>query len=188
MYSSEADGVSTRKGDRCFTYDVFISHALGDRSAPLAEALSRHGLDVWYDNRQSMDDGRCSARIIRALSMSRSLLSLESRAWVRAEAAAARAAGDAAGVERVFAVQSGALDSVVFGPLIALHDDHGDASARQEPCAHPQQRSKMPPSVHPLHRNARRVSPLFGNAAWIDVRRLIGHHLRTSTCPPAIQA
>lgn len=45
-------------GDRCFYYDVFVSHANGDESDELFETLSPHGILVWFDKQQVMDDGK----------------------------------------------------------------------------------------------------------------------------------
>jgi hypothetical protein len=95
-------------GNRCFHYDVFISHAKGDESAELAEALTRHGLRVWYDKYQDMNDAQYSTRIVWGLRGSRSLLcaigspSIERHTWIRGEVSAAQVAAHAAGVGRVF--------------------------------------------------------------------------------------
>jgi TIR domain len=122
-------------GDRCFYYDVFISHANDDGSAELVEVLSRCGLRVWYDKNQKMDDARWSMRIVRALGAARSVLcfvgsrSLEEHAWVRSEISAARAAADAAGVPRVFVVLAGTQELVpswLAGDPVAVRYKFGE--------------------------------------------------------------
>jgi hypothetical protein len=95
-------------GDRCFLYDVFISHANGDESEELAEALRRHGLRVWYDKYQNFEDIRWSTRIVWGLRATRSVIcfvgskSLEEHSWVRTEICASLTVGEAAGLQRVF--------------------------------------------------------------------------------------
>jgi len=63
-----------KKGDKVKSWDVFISHASEDKSSvvePLAEALKKRGLKVWYDRwvltigdslRQSIDLGLSESR------------------------------------------------------------------------------------------------------------------------------
>lgn len=95
-------------GDRCFYYDVFVSHARHDGSEPLVALLRDCGLRVWYDAHQEMNDIRWSQRIIYGLRTSRSILCvigtepLEDHWWSRAEIETATLAAAATGVERIF--------------------------------------------------------------------------------------
>ena len=98
-------------GTRCFFYDVFVSHASGDRSEDLVNALRAHDVRVWYDKTQAMDDRLWATRIIWGLTRSRSVLvtvsgvPLLDHKWVRTEALAARAPSLATGIPRLFVAQ-----------------------------------------------------------------------------------
>jgi TIR domain len=95
-------------GDRCFYYDVFISHSSIDDPTEFVTALRRFGLRIWYDRYEPMDDANWLSRVYIALRNSRSLLvfagagPLEEHAWVRFEVATADMAAKKANVERVF--------------------------------------------------------------------------------------
>ncbi len=105
-------------GDRCFYYDVFISHANNDESSELVEALERCGLRVWYDKHQDMDDAMWSTRIVWGLRNTCSILCflgsqpLEKHIWVKAEINAGRTAEEAAGCQRVFVTHAGSEQEV----------------------------------------------------------------------------
>lgn len=116
-------------GDRCFYYDVFVSHSNGDESDELVEALRRHDIRVWYDKHQDMVDARWSTRIVWGLQSSCILICfvgsqpLEQHAWVQTEINAGRLAAEAAGFERVLVVHAGTKQEVpswLVGSPIAL--------------------------------------------------------------------
>ena len=60
-------------GSRCFFYDVFVSHASGDGSEHLVDALRESGVRVWYDASQVMDDRLWATRIVWGFQCSRSV-------------------------------------------------------------------------------------------------------------------
>lgn len=80
--------------DRIFIFDAFISHATVDveRSRTLADKLIAHGLRIWHDDEQRMDDARWGLRLGTALRNSRFVIvvaapdsDLMRRRWVPIE-------------------------------------------------------------------------------------------------------
>ena len=99
-------------GDRCFLYDVFVSHASGDESEQFVSRLEAVGLKVWYDNSQYMDDFQWTTRIIWGLRNACSVVcfvgskDLENHGWVRAEVDATKSVETAAAFRRLYVVQA----------------------------------------------------------------------------------